>query len=309
MPVVDVYHKRMKALQDAGNPKLYSYDVLPNAFRGQIIHIWRSCIGESGTTLLSSERPPYQWWKSLHDALAREMGVTDLAPAGLEGPFGQCVGFLKDSPADQCLSMIELSFGAIQNASISSLLRFGISQSPDDGIDELNERFKEHGLGYRFRDGRIFRVDSDYVHTEAVEPALTLLDAEGFAGPTEEFISAHKHYREGNLKEAISKALNAFESTMKAICDARGWTFDPSASAKKLIAVVLANGLVDKQLESHLTGLRTTLESGLPTIRNKQGGHGQGSNVVDVPDYIAAYALHLAASNIVLLVSAHRDLP
>jgi hypothetical protein len=60
-------------------------------------------------------------------------------------------------------------------------------------------------------------------------------------------------------------------------------------------------------MQSHFTALRSTLESGLPTVRNRggRGGHGQGSDVVDVPDYLAAYCLHLAATNIVLLIEAH----
>lgn len=49
------------------------------------------------------------------------------------------------------------------------------------------------------------------------------------------------------------------------------------------------------------------MESGLTalaTLRNRQGGHGQGEAAVDVPPYLAAHALHLAAANIVLLVRA-----
>ena len=61
-------------------------------------------------------------------------------------------------------------------------------------------------------------------------------------------------------------------------------------------------------LASHFSGLRSVLESGLPTVRNKQGGHGQGENPVVIPSYLAAYALHLAASNIVMLLEAHKAL-
>jgi hypothetical protein len=48
------------------------------------------------------------------------------------------------------------------------------------------------------------------------------------------------------------------------------------------------------------------LEGGLPTVRNKNAGHGQGPTPVSVPDYLVAYALHMAAANIVLLIQAHR---
>ncbi len=56
-------------------------------------------------------------------------------------------------------------------------------------------------------------------------------------------------------------------------------------------------------MSTHLTNLRTTLETGLPVVRNKNAGHGQGSLVVNIPDEFAEYALNLAATNIVLLVN------
>jgi hypothetical protein len=79
------------------------------------------------------------------------------------------------------------------------------------------------------------------------------------------------------------------------------------ATASKIIDVLFKNNLIPSEMQSHFTALRSTLESGLPTVRNQpgQGGHGQGSDVVEVPDYLAAYCLHLAATNIVLLIEAH----
>lgn len=60
-------------------------------------------------------------------------------------------------------------------------------------------------------------------------------------------------------------------------------------------------------MSAYLTNLRTTLETGLPVIRNKNAGHGQGSLVVNISDEFAEYALNLAATNIVLLVSIYRN--
>jgi hypothetical protein len=37
--------------------------------------------------------------------------------------------------------------------------------------------------------------------------------------------------------------------------------------------------------------------------------HGQGEEPVEVPDYVAAYILHLLAANTVLLIDAHRAQP
>ena len=107
-------------------------------------------------------------------------------------------------------------------------------------------------------------------------------------------------------------AENAFESTMKTICDRRSWDYSSKpATVKKshrcVIDVLWKHKLIPSEMQSHFTALRSTLECGLPTVRNQagQGGHGQGADVVEVPDYLAAYCLHLAASNIVFLIEAH----
>ena len=123
-------------------------------------------------------------------------------------------------------------------------------------------------------------------------------------------MTAHKYYRERNYKEAIVNSSNAFESTMRTICDIRRWAYPQNATSSKLIDILFDNDLVTTEMKSHFTSLRSTLASGVPTIRNKggQGGHGQGSSPVEVPDHIAAYALHLTASNIVFLVESHKAL-
>jgi hypothetical protein len=90
--------------------------------------------------------------------------------------------------------------------------------------------------------------------------------------------------------------------------DKNGWSYPSGATAKTLIKTVLDNGLVPNYMETHLAGLRATLEAGLPTVRNKNSGHGQGLLMRKVPDYLAGYTLHLAATNIVFLVQAHESL-
>ena len=111
---------------------------------------------------------------------------------------------------------------------------------------------------------------------------------------------------EDEVRQAAAEALKAFESTMKSICDARKWSYPQNATAKPLIDIMFDKGLIPRWLSSHLSGLRSTLQSGLPTVRNKTSGHGQGSQPIDIPEYLTSYALHLAASNIVFLVEAHK---
>ena len=50
------------------------------------------------------------------------------------------------------------------------------------------------------------------------------------------------------------------------------------------------------------------LETGVPTIRNKNSGHGQGSDIKDVPEYMASYMLHLTATNLLFLGRCEQEI-
>ena len=181
--------------------------------------------------------------------------------------------------------------------------------SPDEAIDQLNYRFREHGVGYQFESGKIIKMDSQFIHSEAIKPTLIMLSAPMYEGTNEEFLNAHEHYREGRYKECLNECLKAVESCLKTICKKRSWHYDDKRStAKDLIQIVFDNGLIPSFMQSHFSALKSTLESGLPTVRNRQAAHGQGSTQVIVLEYIAAYALHLTASNILLLANAEEEL-
>lgn len=120
---------------------------------------------------------------------------------------------------------------------------------------------------------------------------------------------AHKAYLSGNIKEAIREALNAFESTLKAIFVLRKWRFDQQKdTSTKLLSIAFDQGLVPNYLQTEFTALRTTLEAGVPTLRNRTAGHGQGPDPVEIPTHLAAYALHITGSAIMFLVAAHEKL-
>jgi len=311
MGVLDIYSKRKRLLEKAGQPDVYSYHDLPDGLRVQVIHIWRTTLGPY-KIWLNDDRIPNKNWVLIHDRFCRELGLLTLEPPR-DNAFEKCCKYILDeSDIDNVLSLIEWSFGFIDTYWRS---RFSwdkreaeATQDPDDAITELNDRFKEHGIGYQYVSGKIISVDSQYIHAEAVRPAISLLQQSGFDGASEEFLKAHEHYRKGRNKEAIAEALKAFESTMKSICSFMKWEVPENATAKPLIDVCFSNGLIPKALSSHFNSLRTTLESGLPTASNRLARHGQGQKTVIVPEHIAAYALHLAATNIVFLVESYMEL-
>lgn len=132
-----------------------------------------------------------------------------------------------------------------------------------------------------------------------MKPALKLLFEEGFEGAEDEIRNAYERRRKGDNKNAILEAGKAFESTMKIICDKQGYAYDKNKdTAQKLIAILENNGFYPSYMNAHLTSIRTTLETGLPVVRNKVAGHGQGNQIITIPDEYTDYALHLAATNI-----------
>jgi hypothetical protein len=306
--IYETYSKRLRNHERAGQPDVYQYDELPQQLRNQIIHIWNSAIGPS--VKMNRVTGSGVVWEAIDDTLSREIGIFYLGGDRQDRPEVRCKQFLLRASTEEALDIIEFSFRCIER--IPEVLNWqqqtAVTQDAKDAVEELNHRFREHGVGYQFEGGEIVRADSQYVHAEAVKPAIALLNTSGFEGASEEFFDAYKHYRQREYADAIADALKAFESTMKAICDSHNWSYKEGDTARALIKIVLDNWLVPTYMESHLTGVRSSLEAGLPTVRNRLGGHGQGKDPRTVPDYFAGYALHLAATNIVFLVEAHEAL-
>lgn len=288
------------------------YEPFPNQFKVQVIYIIRDAIGNEAEC--ARRKLAFSFYKDIVTTLCREYGLfflNDKYDFTEENYIGELSNFfMKAQDSSRILDIIELTFQKI--ITISSVRNF---QSPGyhsyndtAAITELNHRFKEHGLGYRFEGAELLRIDSEVLHAEVVKPALALLHAPWLKGADDEFRSAHEHFRHNRYKEAITDCLKAFESTMKAIATKRNWAFDPNSQAKWLIALMIDNKLIDPFWNSHFSGLRVSLESSIPTVRNKQGAHGQGAEIVDVPEHVAAFTLHQTAAALVFLMEAEKAL-
>ncbi|MET0466894.1 MAG: hypothetical protein ABW007_27280 [Chitinophagaceae bacterium] len=307
MPIFDLYSKRQKRLRGE-TPDVFTYDAIPNALRVQIVHIWRDAIGEAGDYYqLASDL-----YEQIHNTLCREYGVFRLNKGSSRTWSGEVSNyFLTCGDTEKALDVIELVFHGIEVVTGDGDYRAQTEPTltPDEAVAELNTRFLEHGVGYHFEAGQLIRKDSELIHTETVIPALHFLSEPEYNGANEEFLKAHEHYRHGRHKESLNECLKAYESTMKAICHKRRWAYGQNDTAKKLIDICFVNGLVPSFLQTQITALKSVLESGIPTVRNKLGGHGQGAQQTIVPPHLVSYALHLTATTIVFLVESEKQLP
>jgi hypothetical protein len=320
MATFNLFSKRRK--RNAGDvPDVYVYSI-PESLKVQIIHIWGDALGNPGRHYDPDDNVN-STYQNIVEVLRREYGVFILredTPDRNDNryAFNELCKFFLDSkpfrgmdPTDKALDVIELTFVSIDHITrrFTYLRRQNADKIADVAIEELNVRFREHGVGYSFSDGKIIRVDSEFVHSEAVKPALVVLRQKDFSSAQSEFLAAHEHYRQGKYSEALVECYKAFESTMKIICTRRHWTFDNSKGAVDLVRVCFAEGLIPPYWQSHFAGLRSILESAIPTPRNKQAGHGAGAKQAEpIPSKLVSYVLHMTAATILFLTEAESKL-
>ena len=302
MPIYDIFSKRQKRLRGE-LPDVYQYETIPDELRTQVIHIWRDAFGapyRGNQYPRGSLEAAYEF---IHETLCREYGLFRLSkdddPDDDFGFTAVCNFFLATQDTEKVIDVIEVSFQYMD--------RYDSNIRPEEAIAELNHRFQEHGVGYQFESGQIIRIDSQWIHSEVVKPALSMLSDPMYEGANDEFLTAHEHYRKGRYKACMNECYKAFESCIKAICDTRGWHYG-NRGGIHLIKIVFNEGLIPRFMESHFTALRKALEDGALNPRNQRSGHGQGAKIIPVPEYMAAYTLHLAGSNILLLARANEEI-
>ncbi|MBF0611440.1 MAG: abortive infection family protein [Magnetococcales bacterium] len=292
MAIYELYSKRLA--RDANNvSEIYNYGSLSKKIKMQIIYIMMDVFGGMIEGCFNE----------ISRRLCREYGELKLS-YNINNEYGgssiaRYLGSL--SAITRELDLVELSFNYMIEMHENGYNNIG---NPFLAISDLNERFKENMVGYRFESSRIIRIDSEYAYTEMVKPTISLLNKPYFQGANQEFLSAHEHYVYGRYKECIVDANKAFESTMKAVCDKRGWKRKGGEVAAELVKLIMKNHLLPEYLHSQMGTLANLLISGLPEVRNKTSAHGQGSDPVNVKEHFARFALHQTATNILFIAEA-----
>ena len=236
MGIVNIFSRRQRRMRGELFPDVYQYDDLPPAFRKQVLFIL--------SDLFSYENPHWKnkYFDSIRNVLARELKDFNPQPLRTNHPLDEVLHFfVTTTNVEDALSVIEFSFGAAEPAQ-REIRDYPFKMTPSEAVKELNTRFMEHGIGYQLESNRIVRIDSKFLHQEAVKPALQLLKAKHYAGANEEFRKAHEHYRHQRYSEALNECLKALESTLKVICKKRKWTFSDRDTAKNFLRLSLKMG-------------------------------------------------------------------
>lgn len=303
-----MYELLSKRIKNAlGEPEVFLYNSFPQPFRNQVFYILEDVLSPYSTY-------DENLWDIFEELFCREKGLKGMGYDKLQKGYGKSSieKYFRDCDDVDFLDTIDYFFHVIDRKLRTLKPEYKYDYDADtavnDAIMELNYRFKQHNLGYEFVNSQIITIDSTLLHETAVKPALKLLFEEGFEGAEDEIRKAYEKRRKGDNKNAILEAGKAFESTMKIICDKQGYTYDKAKdTAQKLISILEKNGFYPSYMNAHLISIRTTLETGLPVVRNKVSGHGQGNQVITISDEYTDYALHLAATNILFLVRLYKS--
>lgn len=292
-----------KREEENGISDVYIYGKFCKEFRNQYFHIIKDVFNSNGNDCYYTFNGSVNFWEITCENFARERGLKCLYDNThfYSNNASAYEKYIDESSDEDFLDLVDYTFTAIvSNEKVVNIVGRGKINS---AIEELNYRFKQHSLGYEFDNGRLTAKTNEQIHKEVIKPALRLLSNKSFQGAEEEYFQAFNFFKEGKNKEAILNAIKAFESVLKIICEKMKYPYDKDKDgAKQLLQHLSEHNFYPSYLESHLTGIRLTLESGAPTLRNKKAGHGQGSEVVSVSDEYVEYALNLVATNIVFLV-------
>jgi hypothetical protein len=165
---------------------------------------------------------------------------------------------------------------------------------------EMNAILEEERSEWRMADGQFFKVDSQFLEAHVVAKSYELLKAEGFEGALDEFNQARNELAADNVKGAIHNASKSLESVLKAVSGVE------SGNAAALIRGLADKGFYEGLPDDVARAFGDQVLMTLPFLRNRLGGHGQGSTVVEVPRVFGELAVHLAAS--LLLFIVHRSI-
>ena len=160
------------------NAETYKYDDLPEQLRLQIIYAWREVIIDSPAAFMFGKSDAF--YSTAERLLLEEFGMPCLTGRSRIAEEEVCNFFLETRDIKKCLKVIEIVFACFGRFSNGGVLLnytdFGVMPRVYNAVEKVNARFKEHAVGYEFRDGRINSTEVIKFATrlKAGEPATNL---------------------------------------------------------------------------------------------------------------------------------------
>ncbi|MFT4037802.1 MAG: hypothetical protein QM692_06450 [Thermomicrobiales bacterium] len=292
--------------QRDGQPALLRYDDFPEALVTQIVLLLDRAVGveqRHGVVYLGMDKSgPSSFWRHINEQVRFRTGNFWGTGRSYRERYESHLRSTRLSTPER-LYAIALPFAAIIALGIDprDYQQFGILVSPADAVHTLNLRLGESRMGYRYENGRLFRIDSQHLHETITAPAIRLLQREGYDRALAEYISAYDHFGKSEFDDAIIDAQKAFESTMKIALERSGVAVADGEMAAQLIPKITAQ-IVPPYLRSHFESLRALMLA-VPAVRNRPNvAHGGGSSEPETLNALASFALDVTGSAIKFIV-------
>jgi hypothetical protein len=308
MPISDTLTRRLEAAKQAATPDPLIINPISSRVRNQF---WHALWG-----LL--DRLTVDDWHAFTEVLRTrwdtERGVYDRymrsqSPSNLRDDTHN---FFVDATDEEARDFIEIGCSLSNMEIRGHFVRKRHSEIPiNNMLIEVNTRLREAQLAYRFEPqlNQLIIEISQQTHKAIIRPTLSLLAQPGFEIAKQDFAAAFELLADGNWKDAVTAAGRAFEATMKAICTSRGWAFDSAKSrAGDLVTICVNKGLFPPWFAQSAQAFVAMMKSGVSSVRNNAGAHGQAPDDEAVTETIARYAINQAAATMLLLLERHRDL-
>ncbi len=155
---------------------------------------------------------------------------------------------------------------------------------------QVNESMADFECPWRLSDGLFFKIETEFLDREIVQKAEDQLRQQGFSGALDEFRAARDDLSGAEYKDAILKAAQSVESTLKIITECN------NGDIGKLMELFHKGDFLDDIPLDKQKAIAKTISQGLAVLRNELGGHGQGGQKVTVERPYAALAVHLAGA-------------
>ena len=175
-------------------------------------------------------------------------------------------------------------------------------------LKSINKILLLDSLGYQIDEikNQIIKISSSHIYQDIIKPTLLLLNDDKFKNIDDEYRRAFEELKNGNYETVLVEANKAFESTMKIICDLKGYGQPKNHAVTNLIAHLRTHDFIENFQTEKFNALAKTLES-LSITRNNLAGHGQGTVSRNLSVMYAEYALRVSASNILLLIGIYNE--
>lgn len=280
------YHKNKLATGQI--PKTFQYNEIPTAARNSIlIAFTRNYPVKWGG--LNKKSAGYQILEGIREVCLEAFGCTSLSDSS--DPIEDFKnGFNSESDPAKIMTYIQLICCALKNKYNNQNL-----------IDKINWHLRNNGVGYKYENGSIIRIEDETYFDNVTAPVLSVLGEKGYEDTLSEFLKAYDELKNGQYNDAVTACTRGLETILKTRLDQAGKLDDPNCTVNYLLKQWFENVNVPDYMENYLNNLTPVLQ-GVATVRNKDGAHGstEGDND-NLDEAFVRYIINQTAASILFI--------